>query len=110
MQERYLGKFRRPAAQLLGPYYALLQPEYEKLYDDTPARAGAIRRVFVFISGGDVDNLTGMALRAALRVLRDDMFMDVVMTASHPLRGRKFACLASTPAFRFIRIFRLWRL
>jgi UDP-2,4-diacetamido-2,4,6-trideoxy-beta-L-altropyranose hydrolase len=84
MDERYAGKIPDHCALLLGPRFSLLQPLYAKLRASTRLRSGAIRRVFVFFSGADVNNLTELTIRAFLRLQRSDVHMDVVATHGHP--------------------------
>jgi UDP-2,4-diacetamido-2,4,6-trideoxy-beta-L-altropyranose hydrolase len=84
MQTRYRDRVSADCVQLLGPRYALLQSGYAELHDRVPPRAGAIRRVFVFFSGADVDNLTGMTVAAILGLGRHDVDFDVVITSAHP--------------------------
>jgi len=84
MQRRYGALVPPHCVQLLGPRYCLLQPVYAELRERTHRRAGAIRRLFVFFSGADVDNLTQLTIRAFLRLGRGDVELDVVITSAHP--------------------------
>lgn len=84
MNTRYADKVPAHCALLLGPQYCLLQPIYAELHDRTAPRAGPVRRVFVFFSGADVDNLTGRAVAAFLRVAPRGVQLDVVITSGHP--------------------------
>jgi UDP-2,4-diacetamido-2,4,6-trideoxy-beta-L-altropyranose hydrolase len=75
---------------LIGPPYALLQPVYGELHDLTPPRSGAIRRIFIFMSGADKDNLTGLALAAFIELNRSDIAVDVVVSKESPFSGKIF--------------------
>jgi UDP-2,4-diacetamido-2,4,6-trideoxy-beta-L-altropyranose hydrolase len=84
MSTRYSDKVPPHCALLLGPQYCLLQPVYQELHDRTPPRAGPVRRLFVFFSGADRDNLTGRTISAFLRLGRSDVELDAVITSNHP--------------------------
>jgi UDP-2,4-diacetamido-2,4,6-trideoxy-beta-L-altropyranose hydrolase len=84
LSTRYSDKVPAHCALLLGPQYCLLQPIYQELHDRTAPRAGRVRRVFVFFSGADPNNLTGRAVAALLRAAQREVELDVVITSSHP--------------------------
>jgi UDP-2,4-diacetamido-2,4,6-trideoxy-beta-L-altropyranose hydrolase len=84
MDIRYAGKVPAACSLLLGPEYALLQPAYGELRDRTPPREGPIRRIFIFFSGADSDNLMGRALAAFLQLNRTDIVVDAVINAAGP--------------------------
>ncbi len=81
---RYAGKVPAACSVLLGSRYTLLQPIYAELHDRTPPREGPIRRILIFFGGVDSDNLTGRSLSAFLSLKRQDILVDVVITASFP--------------------------
>ncbi|MBZ0159608.1 MAG: UDP-2,4-diacetamido-2,4,6-trideoxy-beta-L-altropyranose hydrolase [bacterium] len=81
---RYAGKVPAHCGLMLGPHYALLQPEYAELRDRIPPRDGPIRRILVYFGGADVGNLTGMAIEAFLALGRSDIDLDVVVNVSSP--------------------------
>lgn len=75
---------------LLGPKYALLQPDYETLHALTPLREGRIRRILIYFGAADRDNLTSRALAAFLGLERHDVEVDVVVHEGSPhLQGIK---------------------
>jgi UDP-2,4-diacetamido-2,4,6-trideoxy-beta-L-altropyranose hydrolase len=84
MQQRYAGKVPAGCEPMLGPDYALLQPQYAVLHDSTSARAGPIRRILIYFGGADSDNLTGRALAGVLRLNRPEIAVDVVLAAGSP--------------------------
>jgi len=84
MLDRYVGKVPDTCTLLLGPTFAILQPEYAGLHDCTPARTGPVRRLFIFMSGGDAGNLTGRALDVFLSLGRSDVEVDVAIVAGSP--------------------------
>jgi UDP-2,4-diacetamido-2,4,6-trideoxy-beta-L-altropyranose hydrolase len=81
---RYAGKVPAHCGFMLGPHYALLQPEYAELHDCIPPREGPIQRILVYFGGGDAHNLTGMAINAFMSLGRADIQLDVVASARSP--------------------------
>ncbi len=71
-------------ARLLGPDYALLQPEYAKLHPRTPPRLGPVQRILVYFGGYDRDNLTGRTIAAFLELNRADIQVDVIINSHSP--------------------------
>lgn len=84
MARRYDGKVPAHCGQMLGPDYALLQPEYAELHPRVPPREGTVRRVLVFFGGADADNLTGRAIAAFLSLGQGDVALDVVINPASP--------------------------
>ena len=84
---RYQHLLPEHCATLLGPQYALLQPEYAELHPRTPPRMGPVKRILVFFGGADQPNLTGRAVSAFLKLKCDDIMLDVVMSPNHPHEG-----------------------
>lgn len=83
-QGRYHGKVPGNCAMLLGPEYALLQPEYVVQRSSIFARSGPIQRILVFFGGADLYNYTGRTLEVFLSFHRPDIFVDVVISPEHP--------------------------
>jgi UDP-2,4-diacetamido-2,4,6-trideoxy-beta-L-altropyranose hydrolase len=84
MEERYDDLVPCRCARLLGPQYALLQPEYVSLRPRAPPRLNQIRRVLVFFGGVDQHNVTGLAVSAFLALGRSDVVLDVVLSSQCP--------------------------
>ena len=63
---------------LLGPFYALLAPEYALLHPLVPPR-NELRRLLVFFGGVDPLNLTGLVLEALNDPDLADLSVDVVL-------------------------------
>ncbi len=78
MQQRYSGKVPANCALMLGPNYALLQPQYAQLSERLPLREGKVRRVLIYFGGADASNLTGMAVSACLALAKHHFQVDVV--------------------------------
>lgn len=79
MEVRYRARVPAACKQLLGPYYALLQPDYAERHERASPRTGAVRRILIYFGGADADNLTGRSLDAFLRLGRDDIDVDLVV-------------------------------
>ncbi len=84
MAERYTDRLPVHCGQMLGPHYALLQPQYAELHPRLPPRAGTVRRILVYFGGADANNLTGMAISAFYTLGREDVALDVVINESNP--------------------------
>jgi UDP-2,4-diacetamido-2,4,6-trideoxy-beta-L-altropyranose hydrolase len=84
---RYMNLVPPACRLLLGPRYALLQPEYGALHDCIPARQGSVRRILIFTSAADSGNLAGCMLAAFFRLDRHDLEADVVVAPSSPHVG-----------------------
>lgn len=83
-EARYTGKVQAHCGLMLGPHYALLQPEYAELHSRIPTREGPIQRVLAYFGGADASNLTGMVIEAFLSLGRADIELDVVVNTSSP--------------------------
>jgi UDP-2,4-diacetamido-2,4,6-trideoxy-beta-L-altropyranose hydrolase len=87
-QQRYAGLTEGESCRLLlGPRYALLQPEYRMMRPLAPPRDGIVRRVLVFFGGSDAANDTGRVLEALSCVELAELAVDVVVGQNHPDRG-----------------------
>ncbi len=79
MEVRYGSRLPASCMQLLGPRYALLQPDYAERHQRASPRKGTVRRILIYFGGADVDNLTGLSLGAFLRLGRSDIDLDLVV-------------------------------
>jgi UDP-2,4-diacetamido-2,4,6-trideoxy-beta-L-altropyranose hydrolase len=84
MDKRYAGLVPEDCTKLLGPKYALLQPEYAELREKAKPREGPIKRILVYFGGADQDNLTGTTVEAILSVGYLNLFADVVINPESP--------------------------
>jgi UDP-2,4-diacetamido-2,4,6-trideoxy-beta-L-altropyranose hydrolase len=84
MEYRYDERVPARCASLIGPEYALLQPQYAELHPRTPPHMGSIRRILVFFGGADNHNMTGRVIAAFLALRRADITLDVVINPSSP--------------------------
>lgn len=81
---RYAGLVSAECTHLLGPRYALLQPEYAALRAQMPQRDGKVRRVLVFFGGSDPANLTARALEALMADAFAHLQVEIVAGRNHP--------------------------
>jgi UDP-2,4-diacetamido-2,4,6-trideoxy-beta-L-altropyranose hydrolase len=95
MTERYATRVPEKCELLLGPHYALLQSSYAELRGAVAARESPLGRVLVFFGGGETDGVTARALDACLRVLPDDVGIDVVIATGSRL-AKSLAAAAPT--------------
>ena len=77
-EHRYEGLLQTQCRQLLGPFYALLGPEYAQLHPLVPKRT-ELNRVLVFFGGVDPDNLSCRALEALNDPSLAHLAVDVVL-------------------------------
>lgn len=80
LQRRYVDKAPPECTLLLGPMYALLQPDYGKLHTQAEPKS-VVRRIFIFFGGVDAENFTARTIRAFQKLERPDIQLDVVMTS-----------------------------
>lgn len=85
--ERYRTRLPPGCRRLLGPRFALLRPEFRQLRPSTPPRSGQIRRLLVFLGGGDPGNFTATVLQGVLASgLGPALHLDLVIGAANPHR------------------------
>jgi UDP-2,4-diacetamido-2,4,6-trideoxy-beta-L-altropyranose hydrolase len=81
---RYRGRVPAACRCLLGPQYALLQPEYAALREKLPPRDGRVRRVLVFFGGSDPANITARACDALMAEEFAHLEVEIVAGRNHP--------------------------
>jgi UDP-2,4-diacetamido-2,4,6-trideoxy-beta-L-altropyranose hydrolase len=67
---------------LLGPTFALLQPEYATWHPRVPPRVGPVRQLLVYFGGADSANLTGLTIEALSKLREENIRVDVVVNPS----------------------------
>jgi UDP-2,4-diacetamido-2,4,6-trideoxy-beta-L-altropyranose hydrolase len=80
-EERYRGLLPDGAVVLAGPRYALLRPAFAAERAAGIERDGIIRRILVFLSGADEDDVTS---RAAAAVVETGIPADIVVGSAYP--------------------------
>ena len=93
METRYTNKVPSHCKLLLGPRYALLRKEFNKLREKTNPRTGKVTRILVFLGGVDPDNYTGIVIEALSQIANLEAQVDIVIGAEHPYREQiKTSC------------------
>lgn len=80
---RYAARVPKFCKLLLGPHYALLQPEYALYRKSMKERDGSIKRILVFFGGSDPNNITKMAIEAILIAAPEHLEADIVIGANN---------------------------
>lgn len=80
---RYQNLLPNYCRNLLGPSYALLQPEYEILRKKAFSRTGPAKNILVYFGDGDQYNLTESVLSAFIKLNREDINLDVVISSKN---------------------------
>lgn len=84
---RYEGLVSGNCRRAIGPRFALLRPEYAALRATLQTRTGQVRRLLVFLGGGDPGNFTAVVIQAiGDSSLGDRLDLDVVIGAANPHR------------------------
>lgn len=78
-ETRYATRTSERTRLLLGPRYALLQPDYSVLRERAQPRHGSAKRVLIYFGASDLPDMTGKAVSAFLALGRDDVVADVVI-------------------------------
>lgn len=86
MDIRYTAKTPGHCRLLLGPRYALLRDEFQRVRLQVKARTGGVKRILIFFGGVDADNFTALAIEALDNIGIEELQMDVVIGAQHPHR------------------------
>jgi UDP-2,4-diacetamido-2,4,6-trideoxy-beta-L-altropyranose hydrolase len=86
MDSRYTESVGDCCRKLLGPRFALLQPDFAAWRGRTAPKVGPVRRILVFFGGADASHLAGTTLRAIQNLGHKDLQVDLVIGADHPRR------------------------
>lgn len=84
IEMRYRGRVPAACAQLLGPGYALLRPEFAALRALLTPRSGEINRILICFGGSDPTNETAEALKAIASLAMPRLAADVAIGATNP--------------------------
>jgi UDP-2,4-diacetamido-2,4,6-trideoxy-beta-L-altropyranose hydrolase len=83
-ERRYVSWISASTRTLLGPHFALLQPEYAKLHLSVMPTDGVVRRILVFFGNSDSNNQTNKVLKALSSPELSHILVDVVVGSNHP--------------------------
>lgn len=86
MNVRYQNLVPQQCQLFLGPQYALLRSEFTQMKKKLRKRDGFIKRILIFFGGSDLTNETTKALKAVLRLRKDNIQIDVVVGKSNPYK------------------------
>jgi len=81
---RYKSLVSTSTQRLLGPQFALLQPEYARLRVTSVLSDGHVVRVLVFFGNADLEDQTSNVLAALSSPELDHLLVDVVVGTNHP--------------------------
>ena len=82
-ESRYIGLVPKTCTKLLGPRYALLEPEYHISRSTLNAYSGEIRRIIVYFGASDDTNVSAVVAQALIRAELDDIELDFVIGANY---------------------------
>ena len=94
VDSRYMPWLASSVQRFLGPRYALLRPDFQRLHRLVGVRDKAVKRLLVFFGSMDPDNYTGFAVET-LASMSPDYAVDVVIGAAHPQRDALVSRCAS---------------
>jgi UDP-2,4-diacetamido-2,4,6-trideoxy-beta-L-altropyranose hydrolase len=97
--ERYNRKVSDGATLMLGPSYALLQPEYLHLHENVTPRHGAVGRLLVSFGGVDRQGLTRRTVEALFGICDYEFEADIVLAADAPDFGAIQEMVSRRPGF-----------
>jgi UDP-2,4-diacetamido-2,4,6-trideoxy-beta-L-altropyranose hydrolase len=84
MNHRYERHVSLGCLQLLGPKYALLQPEYRQLRERVKVRNSPSKNLLIFFGGSDRSNLTELVFLAANSFGNEFSSINIVMPSASP--------------------------
>ena len=82
-ETRYQSLVNKGCKTLLGPRFALLQPDFQ-LISETKHRVDKIASILVYFGGADIHNLTGKTIEAFQKLNRDGIRLNVVLDSGSP--------------------------
>jgi len=84
MHNRYNQKVPSFCEMLLGPKYALLRDEFNKIHTEARPRVGKPKRLLVFFGGFDNNNYTMRRIEVLSRIGTFGLRVDVIVGEKHP--------------------------
>lgn len=81
---RYDQLLPATCVRLLGPQFALLQPQYKEWQTRAPTRQGPVRRILAYFGAADADNLSGLVVDVFAALGRPDVTLDLVINPQSP--------------------------
>ena len=87
-KHRYKNILPKHCLALLGPRYAILQPEYKNLHLVTLPRIGPVKNVFVYFGGSNQNRLNNLTLTAFMKLNRQDILLNFVIDLNNPIKDK----------------------
>lgn len=94
-------KFTGASRTLLGPKFALLQPEYALFRTARPTGSSRVGSISVFMGGSDPDNVTELVVRSLVGMELVDVNVDVVVGNVNPNHARLRSMFENQPSINF---------
>jgi UDP-2,4-diacetamido-2,4,6-trideoxy-beta-L-altropyranose hydrolase len=101
LDRRYRGLVPDTCVRLLGPSHLLLRQEFVDACRHPRARDGIIRRILVFMGGGDSTNQTQKVMAALASLGRPEIAVDVVVGGANPFLTTIERLCATMPNMKF---------
>jgi len=96
-EARYQLWVPRHCHLLLGPRYALLRPEYAQYRENMAPRTGDIKRLLVYMGGGDNHNVTSKVLFALCATRFSHLEVDVIIGPNYLFKNEVIRIAKSRP-------------
>ncbi len=100
---RYKGLISSECNALLGPHYALLQPEYHQLRRINYRTVDKVNRILVFFGGSDINRHTKDVVLALCQKEFSSILVDVVIGKNHPNPAEVIELVNSRPGTSLYR-------
>jgi len=81
---RYHKLVSKTCTQLLGPKYALVEPEYRAIRSLSNLHSGIVRRIIVYFGASDDHNISAVLAQAFMRRDLAEIELDFVLGVNHP--------------------------
>ncbi|HDO26306.1 MAG TPA: UDP-2,4-diacetamido-2,4,6-trideoxy-beta-L-altropyranose hydrolase, partial [Nitrospirae bacterium] len=95
--ERYRQLVPATCTRLLGPEYTLLRPQFADVRSNIKEHTGEIRRILIFMGGGDETDQTSRVLNAIQMLNLHNLEIDVVIGPANPNRAKIEALASGIP-------------
>jgi UDP-2,4-diacetamido-2,4,6-trideoxy-beta-L-altropyranose hydrolase len=101
-RERYRTLVSGDCRLLLGPKFALLREEFRAARAGLQRDAQRVRKLLVFLGGGDPHGVTLQVLSVVAQIKPDEVAVDVVVGAENPHYGEIEKHYGAKPGYRII--------
>lgn len=86
---------------LIGPRYALLQPEYASLSSRRLTENTSVKKILVFMGGSDPENVTEFVLHSLVNMELGTIAVDVVIGSANPHQAQLLSTFSNYPSITF---------